>query len=75
MVVGSARPLEDAARLSYKGLIELLVEEYGWDQNEAYMFSSLAVKARIAQIVDPLYTVVTKIDKKYLISSINDDDI
>jgi len=75
MVVGSARPLEDAARMSYKGLIELLVEEYGWDQSEAYMFSSLAVKARIAQIVDPLYTVVTKIDKKYLISSINDGDI
>ena len=66
MVLGSARPLEDAARLAHKGLIEMLVEEYGWRQDEAYMFSSLAVKSRIAQIVDPLYTVVAKINKKYL---------
>ena len=66
MVLGSARPLEDAARLAYRGLIEMLVEDYGWNQDEAYMFSSLTAKSRIAQIVDPLYTVVAKMNKKYL---------
>jgi acetamidase/formamidase len=66
MTVCSARPLEDAARLSYRELINWMVSDYGWDRDDAYMFLSLAVKARIAQIVDPLYTVVAKVSKKYL---------
>ncbi|MCW4048980.1 MAG: acetamidase/formamidase family protein [Candidatus Bathyarchaeota archaeon] len=66
MTVCSARPLEDAAKLAYREMVNLMVTEYGWDRDDAYMFLSLAVKARIAQIVDPLYTVVAKLDKKYL---------
>ena len=66
MTVCSARPLEDAARLAYRELINWMVSDYGWDRDDAYMFLSLAVKARIAQIVDPLYTVVAKVSKKYL---------
>ena len=66
MTVCSARPLEDAARLAYRELINWMVEEYGWIRDDAYMFLSLAAKARISQIVDPLYTVVAKLDKKYL---------
>lgn len=66
MTVCSARPLEDAARLAYRELINWMVSDYGWDRDDAYMFLSLAVKARIAQIVDPLYTVVAKLSKKYL---------
>lgn len=66
MTVCSARPLEDAARLAYRELINWMVCDYGWDRDDAYIFLSIAVKARIAQIVDPLYTVVAKLDKKYL---------
>lgn len=66
MAVCSARPLEDAARLAFRELINWMVEEYGWKRDDAYMFLSLAAKARIAQIVDPLYTVAAKLDKKYL---------
>ena len=66
MTVCSARPLEDAARLAYRELINWMVEDYGWKRDDAYMFLSIASKARIAQIVDPLYTVVAKLDKKYL---------
>ncbi|MBD3207452.1 acetamidase [Candidatus Bathyarchaeota archaeon] len=66
MTVCSARPLEDAARLAYRELLNWMVEDHGWDRDDAYMFLSLAVKARIAQIVDPLYTFVAKLDKKYL---------
>jgi acetamidase/formamidase len=67
MTVCSARPLEDAARLAYNELINWLVEDFGWSQMDAYMFLSLTAKARIAQIVDPLYTVVAKLEKKYLL--------
>jgi len=66
MTVCSARPLEDAARLAYRELIGWMVEDYGWERDDAYIFLSLACKARIAQIVDPLYTVAAKLDKKYL---------
>ncbi len=66
MTVGSARPLEDAARHAFREMVEWMASDHGWERDDAYMFLSLAAKARIAQIVDPLYTVVAKLDKKYI---------
>ena len=66
MTVCSARPLEDAVRLAFLELIKWLETDYGFERYDAYMFLSLAAKARIAQIVDPLFTVVAKLPKKML---------
>lgn len=66
MTICSARPLEDAARLAYRELINWMVTDYGWNRDDAQILLSLIAKARIAQIVDPQYTVVAKLDKKYL---------
>jgi acetamidase/formamidase len=66
MTVCSARPLEDAVRLAFLELIKLLETDYSFERYDAYMFLSLAAKARIAQIVDPLFTVVAKLPKKML---------
>jgi acetamidase/formamidase len=66
MTVCSAKPLEDAARLAFRELVKWMVADYGWSRDDAYMFLSIAAKARIAQIVDPLYTVVAKLSKRYL---------
>jgi acetamidase/formamidase len=66
MTVGSARPLEDAARIAFREMVDWLASDHGWEREDAYMFLSVAAKARIAQIVDPLYTVVVKLDKRYL---------
>ncbi|HIH88890.1 TPA: acetamidase [Candidatus Bathyarchaeota archaeon] len=66
MTVCSAKPLEDAARLAYRELVNWMATDHGWQRDDAYMFLSIAAKARIAQIVDPLYTVVAKLPKKYL---------
>ena len=66
MTVCSARPLEDAARLAFLELVGWMASDYGWERMDAYMFLSLAARARIAQIVDPLYTVVAKLPKRYL---------
>ncbi|MGD2200061.1 MAG: acetamidase/formamidase family protein [Candidatus Bathyarchaeota archaeon] len=66
MAVGSARPLEDAARHAFREMVEWMVADHGWTPDDAYMFLSVVAKARIAQIVDPLYTVVAKLSKKYL---------
>jgi amidase len=66
MTVCSARPLEDAVRLAFLELIKWLETDYDFERYDAYMFLSLAAKARIAQIVDPLFTVVAKLPKKML---------
>ena len=39
MSTGSARPLEDAFRISQHGLIQWLVAEYGMEQLDAYQLS------------------------------------
>jgi len=66
MTVGSARPLEDAARQAFREMVDWMVADFGWVRDDAYMFLSLAARSRIAQIVDPLYTAVVKLSRSYL---------
>ena len=66
MVAGSARPLIDAFRLAHVELIEWLEKEYGFDRWEAYQVLSQVGSSTVANIVDPLYTVVAKFPKRYL---------
>jgi amidase len=64
MVVGSARPMEDAARIAYAELIEWL-EELGWDKWEAYQALTQIGELYVGNMVDTYYSLVAKIDKKY----------
>lgn len=66
MVAGSTRPLIDAFRLAHVELIEWLVEEYGFEKWDAYTLLGQAGENTVANIVDPNYTVVAKIRKRYL---------
>jgi acetamidase/formamidase len=66
MVAGSGRPLIDAFRLAHVELIEWLVEEYGFDKLDAYTLLGQVGENTVANIVDPAYTVVAKINKRYL---------
>lgn len=66
MVAGSARPLIDALRIAYVELIEWLVAEYGFEKMEAYQVASQAGLVRIANVVDPNYTVIAKFPKHAL---------
>jgi amidase len=66
MVAGSARPLVDAFRIAQVELIEWLVEDYGFDQLDAYQIVSQAGVTRVANVVDPNFTVVAKFPKRYL---------
>lgn len=66
MVAGSARPLTDALRIAYVELIKWLVDEHGFDTQDAYQLVSQVGVVRVAQVVDPIYTVVAKFPKKYL---------
>ncbi len=66
MVAGSARPLIDAFRLAHVELIEWLVEDYGFGKWDAYALLGEIGESTIANIVDPIYTVVAKFPKRYL---------
>jgi acetamidase/formamidase len=66
MVAGSVRPLIDALRIAYVELIEWLVADYGFDKMEAYQVASQVGVVRVANVVDPNYTVIAKFPKRLL---------
>jgi amidase len=66
MVVGSARPMEDAARIAWGSLIEWMVESYGFTKLDAYHLLGQTGTMRIGNMVDPYYSLVAKCPKKYL---------
>jgi len=66
MVAASVRPLVDAFRIAHVELIEWLVADYGFEKMEAYQVVSQAGHARVANVVDPNYTVVAKFPKRFL---------
>lgn len=66
MVIGSGRPLIDAYRIAHVELIEWLVKSYGFEKMEAYQVVSQVGTAGIANVVDPLYSVVARFPKKLL---------
>lgn len=66
MSVGSARPLEDAARIAYKDLIQWLCADYGFEQSEAYFLCTQAGRVRLGNMVDPKYTVGASMKKSYI---------
>jgi acetamidase/formamidase len=66
MVAGSVRPLVDALRIAYVELIDWLVADYGFDKMEAYQVASQVGVVRVANVVDPNYTVVAKFPKALL---------
>jgi acetamidase/formamidase len=66
MSIGSARPLEDAARIAYADLLEWMVADYGFERWDAYMLLSQVGRVRLGNMVDPNYTVGASIAKRYL---------
>ena len=67
MVIGSARPLEDATRIAYRELVLWMAKEYGYDKWDAYMMLSQVGKVRLGNFVDPKYSVAAGVEKKYLV--------
>jgi len=66
MSLGAARPLEDAARIAFKDMVQWVVEKTGMDPIDAYEFVSQNARAPLIELVDPLYTVLVKVEKSRL---------
>ncbi|WP_207956306.1 acetamidase/formamidase family protein [Rubrobacter marinus] len=69
MVVGSARPMEDAARIANTELILWLEEEYGFDRLDAYQLLTQAGELYVGNMVDTTYSLVARCPKRYLSGS------
>jgi amidase len=65
MTLASAKTLEDAVRLAVRDAIDLLVEEKGLTQDEAYMLITVKGDIEICQVVDPLMTVRLAMDRQF----------
>jgi len=66
MSTGSARPLEDAFRISQVDLTQWIGAEFGLDPMDGYQLVSQAAESPVANVCDPNYTFVSKIRKEYL---------
>jgi acetamidase/formamidase len=66
MSTGSARPLEDAYRISQHDLVTWTSELTGLDTLDAYQLVSQAGQAPVGNVCDTNYTMVAKIPKGYL---------
>ncbi|MFQ5794451.1 MAG: acetamidase/formamidase family protein [Candidatus Bipolaricaulia bacterium] len=66
MTVGMTRPAEDAFRIALEAMILWLEEEYGFARGEAYLYLGQVLEARCTQFVNPHFTYVAKVAKKYL---------
>jgi amidase len=66
MVVGSARPMEDAARIANTELVLWLEQEYGYDRWDAYQLLTQAGGLYVGNMVDTTYSLVASVDKEHL---------
>jgi acetamidase/formamidase len=66
MVCGSCRPLEDAFRIAHAEVVRWVAGDLGLSLMDAYQLVSQAARSRIANVVDPNYTIVAKMPKRYL---------
>lgn len=66
MSVGSARPMEDAARIAYRDLVRWLVADYGFEESEAYFLCTQAGKMRVGNMVDPKYSLGASMKKSWI---------
>ena len=66
MAIGNARPMEDAARIAYRELIEWMAADYGFTRLEAYQLLTQIGGLYVGNMVDTVYSLVASIEKKYL---------
>ena len=66
MTVGSAKPMEDAARIAYSELVKWLAADFGFDTLDAYQLLSQAGGLYVGNMVDTVYSLVASCPKRYL---------
>jgi acetamidase/formamidase len=66
MAAGICRPLDDALRIAFTELIGWMHERYGLSEMDSYELLSKTAEIHLAEMVDPNFVVIAKINKKFL---------
>ena len=66
MSIGSTRPLIDALRLACADMVNWLVRTTASTSTKRWNCSVRRLQLKIANVVDPQYSVACALDKKYL---------
>jgi amidase len=65
MTIASAETLEQAVKTATRDMVDLLVEEKGLNDDEAYLLITVKADVEICQVVDPLMTVRVAMDRDF----------
>jgi len=65
MTIASGETIEAAVKLAVRDAIDLLVEEKGLTDDEAYLLITVKADIEICQVVDPLMTVRVAMDRDF----------
>ncbi|MBV8841694.1 MAG: acetamidase/formamidase family protein [Bryobacterales bacterium] len=66
MVLGSSRALNEALQHATTELMRWLMADYGFDERGASLLMGQAMEYEVSNVVDPEFTVVAKMRKKYV---------
>jgi len=66
MTTAQAKPAEDAFRIALSEMLLWLENDYNIEKKEAFMLLAQVLEARVTQFVNPTYTYLLKVNKKYL---------
>jgi len=66
MAIGNARPLDEALQAATTELVRWLAHDYGLDTRAASILLGQTIEYDIANVFDPAYTVVAKLNKRWL---------
>jgi acetamidase/formamidase len=69
MAVGIYRPLDDALRIAFTELIHWIHERNGLSDMDAFELLSKTAEIHLAEMVDPNYVVIAKVNKKFLVNA------
>jgi amidase len=66
IVLGSSRALNEALQHATTELLRWLMESYGYDERSASVLMGQGMEYEVANVVDPEFTMVAKIRKRFL---------
>jgi acetamidase/formamidase len=66
MTTAQAKPAEQAFHVALSEMLKWLVDDFSFERGEAYLFLGQVLEARATQFVNPTFSYVCKVNRKYL---------
>lgn len=66
MTVALARPAEDAFRFALEAMVLWMEESFGFTRGDAYLLLGQVLQARCTQFVNPTFSYLVKVPRRYL---------